>query len=398
VPDLSRAALDIEDLRRMARRRLPKSLFDFIDRGSEDEVALRHNRTALERIKLQTRVLNDVSQRDLATTLLGTPLKLPLVIGPTGPAGYVWYRGEIALARAAARAGIPFTLASTSNTAMESVLKDGGGSQWYQFYVWRDLETSMKSALRAREAGFDALVLTVDSIVNYVRKWDARNGATFPVRFTPRNMTDALRHPRWLIGTMGRYMQAEGGLPRYPNIPALDGVALAQSRRHLVKNDTMTWDFLRRLRDLWPRKLIVKGILHPDDAVMAADCGCDAVIVSNHGGIANDSAPAPIEVLPAVTAAVKKRIAVIVDSGFRRGSDVLKGLALGADAVMVGRATLYGAAAAGEEGAMRALEILDAEIRRTMGAIGCTTIGSVTRDLVLLPSEAAYAERYRAAN
>jgi isopentenyl diphosphate isomerase/L-lactate dehydrogenase-like FMN-dependent dehydrogenase len=387
MTDLSLTALDIEDLRQMARRRLPKSLFDFIDRGSEDEVALRHNRAAIERIKLRGRVLNDVSRRDPAITLLGAPQKLPLLIGPTGPAGYVWYRGEIALARAAAKAGIPFTLASTSNTAMETVLEEGGGRQWYQFYVWRDLEMSMKSALRAREAGFEGLVLTVDSIVNYSRKWDVRNGATFPVRFTPRNVWDALWHPRWLLGTMGRYVRAERGLPRYVNIPALDGVPLADARRHLIKNDTMTWDFLRRLRDLWPRKLIIKGILHPADAVMAADCGVDAVIVSNHGGIANDAAPAPIEVLPAVVAAAAKRLTVIVDSGFRRGGDVLKGLALGADAVMIGRATLFGAAAAGEAGATRALEILDAEIRRTMGAIGCADIASVTRDCVLPHSD-----------
>ncbi len=383
MTDLSLAALDIEDLRQMARRRLPKSLFDFIDRGNEDDVALRHNRAAIERIKLRNRVLNDVSKRDPAITLLGVPQKLPLVIGPTGPAGYVWYRGEIALARAAAKAGIPFSVASTSVTAMETILKEGGGHQWYQLYVWRDLESSLKTVARAREAGFEALMLTVDSIVSYNRKWDVRNGATFPVRFTPRNVVDALRHPRWLVGTMGRYLRAEGGLPRYVNIPALEGVPLADSRKHLIKNDTMTWDLLRRLRDMWPRKLIVKGILHPADAVMAADCGVDAVIVSNHGGIANDCAPAPIEVLPAVVAAVAKRIAVIVDSGFRRGGDVLKGLALGADAVMIGRATLYGAAAAGEAGASRALDILEAEIRRMMGVIGCSDIRSLSRDWVV---------------
>jgi isopentenyl diphosphate isomerase/L-lactate dehydrogenase-like FMN-dependent dehydrogenase len=383
MTDLSLAALDIEDLRQMARQRLPKSLFDFIDRGSEDDVALRHNRAAIERIKLRTRVLNDVSGRDPAITLLGAPQKLPLIIGPTGPAGYVWYRGETALARAAAKAGIPFTLASTSNTAMETILKDGGGRQWYQLYVWRDLEKSVQTAVRAREAGFEALVLTVDSTVPYNRKWDVQNDATFPTRFTPRNVWDALQHPRWLIGTVGRYVCAEGGLPRYVNIAALEGVPLSQSRNHLVKNDTMTWDFLRRLRDMWPRKLILKGILHPADAVMAADCGADAVIVSNHGGIANDSAPAPIEVLPAVVAAAAKRIAVIVDSGFRRGSDVLKGLALGADAVMIGRATLYGVAAAGEMGATRALDIFDAEIRRTMGVMGVSDITSITRDWIV---------------
>lgn len=383
MKDLSRAALDIEDLRLMARKRLPKALFDFIDHGSEDDVALRNNRAAIERIKLRTRVLNDVSGRNPASTLLGMPQKLPLVIGPTGPAGYVWYRGETALAKAAAKAGIPFTLASTSNTAMETVLKEGGGRQWYQLYVWRDLEKSVQTAMRARDAGFEALVLTVDSTVAYNRKWDVQNDASFPTRFTPRNVWDALQHPRWLFGTVGRYVRAEGGLPRYVNIAALEGVPLGQSRNHLVKNDTMTWEFLQRMRDLWPRKLIIKGILHPADAVKAAEYGVDAVIVSNHGGIAHDSAPAPIDALPDIVAAANKRISVIVDSGFRRGSDVLKGLALGADAVMIGRATLYGVAAAGEAGAVRALDILDAEIRRTMGVLGCVDIASLSRDLIM---------------
>jgi isopentenyl diphosphate isomerase/L-lactate dehydrogenase-like FMN-dependent dehydrogenase len=387
MTDLSRRALNIEDLRRMARRRLTRGLFDFIDRGSEDDVALRHNRDTLERVKLRTRVLNDVSGRDPAIRLFDKPHALPIVIGPTGPAGYVWYRGEIALARAAAKAGIPFTLASNSNTAMERIRAEGGGTQWYQLYVWRDMVASLVAVERAQRAGFDALVLTVDSIVPYNREWDVRNGMTFPVRVTPRNLIDTLLHPRWTVGTIGRYVLAEGHLPRYVNIRIPESLRPKEVRGFLTKNDTMTWDFLRRLRDGWPRKLIVKGILHPDDASMAADCGVDAVIVSNHGGIASDAAPAPIEVLPDIVAAVGDRITVIVDSGFRRGSDVLKGLALGADAVMIGRATLYGVAAAGEAGASRALEILAAEIRRTMGAIGCRDIKSITRDHVVLPSD-----------
>jgi isopentenyl diphosphate isomerase/L-lactate dehydrogenase-like FMN-dependent dehydrogenase len=369
--DLSRTALDIEDLRKMARRRLTRGLFEFIDRGSEDDLALHHNRAALERIKFRPRILNDVSRRDPSITLFGRQQTLPLVIGPTGPAGYVWFRGEVALARAAASANIPFTLASNSNTSMETVLADGGGQQWFQLYVWRDLEASLQAVERARDAGFAALVLTVDSIVRYNRKWDTRNGMAFPVRFTPRNVLDALTHPRWLFGTMGRYVLAEGGLPRYVNIAAVEGVPLARMREHLVKNDTMTWDFLRRIRDLWPRTLIVKGVLDPRDAEKIADCGADGVVVSNHGGIANDASLAPIDALPAIASAVGKRLTVIVDSGFRRGSDVLKAMALGAHAVMLGRATLYGSAAAGEAGARRALEILHEEICRTMAVLGC---------------------------
>ncbi len=387
MADLSRKALNIEDLRQMARRRLTKALFEFIDRGSEDDIALRHNRAALERIKLLPRVLNDTSTRDPATTLFGKQHALPLVIGPTGPAGYAWYRGETALARAAAQAGIPFTLANTSNTAMEKILADGGGTQWSQLYVWRDMEASLKAVVRARDAGFEALVVTVDSTVPYNREFDIRNGVTFPVRITPQNLIDTLIHPRWLFGTLGRYVLAEGHMPRYVNIEIPDKLRPAQVREFLAKNDTLTWGFLRRIRDMWPRTLIVKGILHPDDAVMAADCGANGVIVSNHGGIANDAAVAPIDALPAIAAAAGDRLTVIVDSGFRRGSDVLKGLALGADAVIIGRPTLYGLGAAGEAGAARALEIFDAEIRRTMGVMGLTDLQSLTRDHVVLPSQ-----------
>ena len=385
MTDLSRKALNIEDLRRMAKRRLTKAIFQFIDRGSEDDIALRHNREALERIKLLSRVLNDTSGRDPAITLFGKPQALPLIIGPTGPAGYAWYRGETALARAAAKAGIPFAIASTSNTAMEDILANGGGTQWYQLYVWRDMEASMVAVERARDAGFEALILTVDSTIPYNREFDIRNGVTFPVRVTPRNAIDTLLHPRWLFGTLGRYVLAEKRMPRYVNIQIPETLSPKEVRGFLFKNDTLDWDFLRRVRDMWPRTLIVKGILHPDDAVKAADCGADGVIVSNHGGIASDAAPAPIDVLPAVVAAVGDRTTVIVDSGFRRGSDVLKGLALGADAVIIGRATLYGVGAAGEAGATRALEILDAEIRRTMGVLGVTDIASLGRDHVILP-------------
>ena len=387
MSDLSQKALNIEDLRRMAKRRLTKALFEFIDRGSEDDIALRHNRAALERIKLMPRVLNDVSGRNQSITLFGKSQALPLVIGPTGPAGYVWYRGETELARAAAKANIPFTLATTSNTAMEDILAVGGGTQWYQLYVWSDMEASLTSVDRAREAGFEALVVTVDSTVPYNREFDIRNGVTFPVRITPRNLVDTLIHPRWMFGTMGRYVLAEGHMPRYVNIQIPDDLAPAEMRGWLTKNDTLNWDFLRRIRDMWPRTLIVKGVLHPDDAGMAADCGADGVIVSNHGGIANDGGIAPIDALPAVVAAAGERLTIIVDSGFRRGSDVLKGLALGADAVIIGRATLYGVSAAGEPGATRALEILAAEIHRTMGVMGLTDIKSITRDHVVLPGQ-----------
>jgi isopentenyl diphosphate isomerase/L-lactate dehydrogenase-like FMN-dependent dehydrogenase len=385
MADLSRTVLNVEDLRGIAKRRLTRALFDFIDRGSEDDVALRHNREAIQRIKLRPRVMRDVSARDPSVMLLNHAQKLPLVIGPTGPAGFVHYRGEIALARAAVKAGIPFTLAHSSNTPMERVLSEGGGRQWFHLYVWRDMEASLRSVERADRAGFDAVVLTVDAVVWHNREADIRNGAAFPFKFMPRNVIDALLHPRWLFGTLGRYVLSDGHLPRCVNVAMPDNLDIRQVREFLTKNATMTWEFLRRLRKLWPRKLIVKGILHPDDAVMAANCGADAVVVSNHGGNASDASMAPIDALPDVVNAVGDRVAVIVDSGFRRGSDILKALALGAHAVMIGRATLYGLAAAGEAGATRALEILDADIRRTMATLGCSRISELSRDHVVIP-------------
>lgn len=387
MPDLSRTALNIEDLRQMARRRLTRGLFQFIDKGSEDDISLAHNREALTRIKLRSRVLNDTSGRDPRSTLFGKPVGMPVVIGPTGPAGFAWYRGETALAKAAARMGVPFTMANTGNTPMEKILADGGGRQWAQLYVWRDMEASLKYVTRAREAGFEALVVTVDSTIPYNREHDFRNGVTLPVRINSRNFLDLALHPRWVFGTIGRYVLADGHLPRYVNIATPPGMTSKQVSEFLFKNDTLNWEFLRRMRDMWPRTMIVKGIMHPDDARMCAECGADGVIVSNHGAIASDSAPAPIDVLPSIVAAVGDRMTVIVDSGFRRGSDILKGIALGADAVIVGRATLYGVSAAGEAGAYRALEILHAELRRTMGVLAVTEMSQVSRDHVIVPPD-----------
>ena len=393
MSDLTRKALNIEDLRRMARRRLTKAVFEFCDRGSEDEIAMRDNRAALERIKLLPRVLTNVSGRDPGITLFGKKHALPLLIGPTGIAGWVWFRAEIALARAAADAGIPFTLASTSSTAMEKVLAEGGGTQWYQLYVWRDSEAALVTVARARDAGFEALVLTVDSPTYNNREFDIRNGANFPPRVTLRSAIDGATHPRWLVGTIGRYLLAEGRLPRFPNIYFPPEAAnekdytAGKVAGFMSRNDALDWDYLRRVRDAWPRTLIVKGILHPDDAVKAAACGADGIIVSNHAGNVLDAAAIPIEMLPHIVAAAGSRLTIIVDSGFRRGSDILKGLALGADAVAIGRATLYGVGAAGERGARRAISIFDAEIRRTMANLGVRDIASLGLDNIILPGQ-----------
>ena len=334
MKDNTLGAYNIADLREMARRRLPKGIFEFVDRGAEDEVSLRNNRTAFERIKLKPRVLVDVSRRSQDITLFGHQQKMPIAIAPTGAAGIMWHEGEIAVARAAAAAGIPFTLATGSMTAMEKVVAQAGGRLWFQLYMYADRSLSHQIAERAKSAGFEALVVTVDSPVFSNREYNLRNNFTMPMSYTVRNVTDVLTHPRWLAGVLMRYVLTTG-MPRYENYPSdVKARITAQPMGRALKlNDSLTWDDVRVLRKLWPRTLMVKGILHPQDAVLAADCGADAVILSNHGGRVMDGAMAPIEVLPQVVAAVGKRITVLVDSGFRRGSDVIKALALGANAV-----------------------------------------------------------------
>jgi len=387
-------ALNIADLRELAQRRLTKALFEFCDKGSEDQVNMSANRQALDNIKLMPRMLRDVSGRHPGVTLFGKNLGLPLMIGPTGPAGFVWYRGETELARAAAKANIPFTIASTSNTAMEDIYKNGGGTPWFQLYVWQDIEASLVTAQRALNTGFEALVLTVDSPVYNNREIDIRNGLKFPPKVTARTAVDSLLHPRWLFGTLAKYYLAEGQLPAFTNIHIPEehqanakSYVSASTTGFLNRNETLDWEFVKRLRDLWPRKLLIKAILHPDDAVLAAEAGVDGIFVSNHAGNVNDSAITAWDALPAIADAVEGKLTLIADTGVRRGSDVLKGLALGADVVAVGRATLYGVAAAGEAGASRALEILGSEINRTMAVMGLTTISEIGRDHIRLPAD-----------
>jgi isopentenyl diphosphate isomerase/L-lactate dehydrogenase-like FMN-dependent dehydrogenase len=379
-------AYNIADLREIARRRLPKGLFEYVDRGVEDEVSLRNNRAAFERIRLKPRVLVDVSQRSQSITLFGHEHKMPIAVAPTGAAGIMWHEGEIALARAAAAAGIPFTLATGSLTAMEKVVEQAGGRVWFQLYMYADRSLSYRLIERAKSAGLEALVVTVDSPVFSNREYNLRNGFTIPLSYTSRNMADVLRHPRWLLGVLMRYLLTTG-MPRYENYPAdvRRSITARPMGRALKLNDSLTWEDVRVLRKLWPRTLVVKGILRREDAALAADCGADAVIVSNHGGRVVDGAVAPIEVLPNVVEAVGNRITVMVDSGFRRGSDVVKALALGAKAVLIGRSTLYGTAASGEAGAARAIAIFREEIDRTLALLGCSSIAALNQEYLALP-------------
>ncbi len=387
--DNTLGAYDIADLRELARRRLPKGVFEFMDRGNGDEVALANNREAFERIKLVPHALVDTSSRSQEITLFGNRQKMPIVIAPTGSAGLNWFEGEIALARAAAAAGIPFTLATGSMTSMERVAEQAGGTLWFQIYMWPDRSLSHGLVERAKAAGYQALVVTVDTPVPPGREYNLRNGMTVPFRFTRRNVTDVLMHPRWVATVLARYLLTSG-MPRYENYPTevKARITAAPMGRSMMVTDSLTWEDLKALRRIWPHRLIVKGILRPQDAVLAADCGADGVIISNHGGRAVDSTMAPIEVLPSVIEAAGKRLTVMVDSGFRRGADVVKALALGAAAVLIGRATLYGTAVAGEAGAARAIEIYRDEIDRILGLIGCPDVAQLDRDYLALSKSA----------
>jgi isopentenyl diphosphate isomerase/L-lactate dehydrogenase-like FMN-dependent dehydrogenase len=381
--DKTLGAYNIFDLRERALRRVPKGLFEFVDRGTEDEVSLRHNRAVFDRIKFKPRTLVDVSGRSQEITLFGHRQQMPICVAPTGTAGLMWYEGEIALARAAKAAGIPFCLATGSMTAMERVAAEAGGRLWFQLYMWPDKSMSHKLVERARAAGYETLVVTVDGAVSPNREYNLRNGFTIPFTFTRRNITDVLMHPRWMFGVLARYMLTTG-MPRYENYPSeiKYRVTAAPMGRSQMKNDSLNWEDLKVLRRMWPGTLIVKGIVHPQDAVSAADCGADGVVVSNHGGRNLDGSMAPLEALPDVVDAVGKRITVIVDSGFRRGSDVVKALALGAHAVLIGRATLYGVAAGGEAGANRALDLMREEISRVMALLGVRSVAELGPELL----------------
>ena len=376
-------AYNIFDLREMAQRRLPKGLFEFVDRGTDDEVSLRNNRAVFDRIRLKPRTLVDVSKRTQEITLFGKTQKMPIAVAPTGLAGLMWHEGEVALARAAKAAGIPFTVATGSLTSMEQIAADVGGRLWFQLYMWANVALSHQLVQRAKDAGYEALLLTVDSAVSGNREYNLRNGFSVPFKFNRKNVTDVLMHPRWLWEVLARYMMTTG-MPTYRNYPAevMTTITAAQRPvgRSMMKCEPMNYDHLRDLRRIWPGVLMIKGIAHPEDALKAIDCGVDAVVVSNHGGRNLDHAMAPLEALPAVVNAVRGRIPVLVDGGYRRGSDVVKALALGASAVLVGRATLYGTAAGGEAGAARALAILREEIDRVMALLGCNSIAELGRE------------------
>ena len=382
MSSLSRVSrvFSIEDLRGAARRRTPRAIFDFFDGGAEDELTLADNQAAFRRRRLLPRVLTNVSMMDSGVQLLGAASRLPLAVSPTGAVGFGWRGGDVAIARAAVAAGIPYTLSSAATASIEQVAKAAPGRLWFQAYILKNKPFLDGLIARALAADYEALMITVDLPVGGKRERDFRNHFSVPFRFTARNLLDFARRPGWLLDILRH------GMPVMENMVGLEmqaknATAIASSVGRSY-DPAFDWSSLQKIRDNWPRKLIVKGILRPDDAARVAAMGCDALVVSNHGGRQLDGAVATLDALPRVVQAVQGRIPVLLDGGVRRGSDIFKALALGASGVMVGRATLYGAVAAGEPGASRALAILQDELVRTMQLCGARSVAEITVDLL----------------
>ncbi|OZI49125.1 alpha-hydroxy acid oxidase [Bordetella genomosp. 5] len=372
----------IEDLRVLARRRVPKMFYDYVDVGSWTESTYRANEADLQRILLRQRVAVDLSERSVRSRLLGRDVTMPVAIAPTGLTGMVHADGEILAARAAQRFGVPFTLSTVSICSIEDVAEATGGHPfWFQLYMMRDRRFVEQLIRRAHTANCDALVLTLDLPISGQRHKDLKNGLTAPPRLSARNLLNMMSKPAWCLGMLGTRRRTFGNIVGHAEgVGDMASMADWSSRQY---DPSMTWDDIAWVRRLWDRKLILKGILDAEDARLAQQAGADAIIVSNHGGRQLDGAPSTIRALPPIVAAVGARTEVHLDGGIRSGQDVLKALALGAHGVHIGRAMLYGLGALGEAGVTRALEILHKELDLTMAFCGRTAIGQVDAGVLL---------------
>jgi L-lactate dehydrogenase (cytochrome) len=366
----------IAELRELARRTVPKPVFDYVDGAAWDEVTAARNRDAFEHVTLRPRALVDVSGVEMGTTVLGTPVKLPVLAAPTGLTGLTHPDGEIAVARAAHAAGSIYTLSTLSSLSIEDVAEASPGPRWFQLYVLTDRGLVDELLGRAAAAGYTALALTVDVAVAGVRERDVRNGFSVPPRITLRTLGQGIAHPRWSSGFVARPRITPG------NVSVAGDAARLATYVNRNFDPTVTWDYLAELRERWDGPLLVKGIMRSDDAVRCVEHGVDGIVVSNHGGRQLDGAAATIDALPAIADAVGDRAELILDSGVRRGTDIVKSLALGARAVMVGRALMYGLGAAGEAGARRAFEILAAELKIALALAGYPRVDELGRDAV----------------
>jgi L-lactate dehydrogenase (cytochrome) len=375
---------NIEDLRRIARRRIPRAIFDYVDSGSYDEITLKANRSELDAIRLRQRVLIDTSKREMSAELLGTKLSIPVAIAPTGLTGLVHGDGEIHAAKAAEAAGTVYTLSTMSICSIEDVAAALDKPFWFQLYVFRDREFCKSIIKRALAAKCSALFVTVDLPQRGQRHADIKNGLTVPPRLTARNVFDIATKPSWALKLLMSKRRSFGNIESYLKDKRSFGGAGAWANDHF--DQSLNWRDIDWIRGLWPGKLVLKGINDLEDAKTAVSAGVDGIVVSNHGGRQLDGAPATATVLPEIASAVGDRIEVLFDSGIRSGQDVLKALALGARGCLIGRAYLYGLAAMGGKGVSTALDVIRSELDVSMMLTGVVDLRDVDSSILFRPA------------
>ena len=373
-------AADIEDLRKIAKRRLPRGVFDYIDGAAEDEVTLDRNSSDFNRIEFKPRILRDVSNIDLSTTVLGKSVPMPLLLSPTGFTRIADSEGELAVARAAGRAGIPYGLSTMSTQSIEDVAAAAAGPKWFQVYTWKDRGLVAEMLQRAREADYEAILLTVDTAVLGRRERDVRRGYTLPPKIGLDTIIDGVMHPGWTLDFL------RGGAITFSNVAGRDsdGSSAVSLADYIGTQFTqaLSWEDVEWLRSQWDRPIVLKGVQTVADAKQAVAAGVEGIALSNHGGRQLDGAPSPISLVEPVAQEVQDQADIICDGGVRRGSDILKALALGATAVSIGRPYLYGLGAAGERGVDHVIEFFRSGLERSMALSGVRSIDEVTRDLV----------------
>jgi len=372
---------DIEDLRRIAQQRVPRLFFDYVDAGSWSEVTYRANRADFDKIKFRQRVCVNMEGRTLATRMAGIDVAMPVALAPAGLAGLQHADGEILAARAASKAGVPFTLSTVSICSIEDVARSVGSSFWFQLYVMRDRDFVARLIDRAEAAGCPVLMLTLDLQIPGQRHRDVKNGLGLLPRITFTNLLDMLARPRWCLGMARTQRRRFGNIVGH--VSGVDDVRSVAAWIASQHDPTLTWDDVEWVRRRWKGRLLLKGIMDAEDAHRAAESGADALIVSNHGGRQLDGAPSSIAALPAIVDTVGSRVEVHLDSGIRSGQDVLKAWALGARGTYVGRAWIYGLGASGEDGVARALDIIRKELDLTMAFCGKTDIRTVDRAILV---------------
>ena len=387
MKDLSKMT-HIEDLRRVAERKVPRMFYDYVDSGSWTQTTYYNNETDFDRIKLRQKVLRNMDGRSLATTMIGQPVTMPVAIAPTGFTGMMWADGEIHAARAAEKFGIPFSLSTMSICSIEDVAAHTTAPFWFQLYVMRDREFMKNLIARAKAAHCSALILTADLQVLGQRHKDIKNGLSAPPKPTITNLLNLMTKPEWCLHMLGTKRHTFGNIVGH--VKGVENMSSLGAWTSQQFDPTLSWDDVAWIKDLWGGKLIIKGILDPDDAVMAVRSGADAIVVSNHGGRQLDGAASSISMLADIVQAVQAESGthatsceIFLDSGVRSGQDALKAIALGAKATMIGRSFLYGLGAYGEDGVRRALEIIYNEMDISMAFGGYTNIQQVSKDILI---------------